>query len=342
MIKNIPKDELINNPNFKNYFLNSKLHNINLSCNLLSGNFYLDSFNYFPITEQDEAFDYLFIRDKKNSSKHFFKKKFHDEFNNQKTLSKEFRNIFVLGSSPADNYYSNLIQFLPRIFFNKENNIKIAIHRNLSNKFRSFINEINIKKEISYTFVYLDDGFYNFKQSLIPQFFETKKSINILKNLIIPDKKSNFDKKIYVTREDSYYRKILNEFDIIKLVRSKGYKVINPRLYSINEQINIFSNAEKIISPHGSNLSNIIFCKPDTKILELSPPFKEQSAINFKNRYREIAKLNKLKFTNIIVDTVEVEKHSELALKYIGKKYLNSSDYYKNLIVKKDDILQHI
>ena len=33
----------------------------------------------------------------------------------------------------------------------------------------------------------------------------------------------------------------------------------------IEEQIEIFSNAEKIIAPHGSNLANIVFCSYDLK-----------------------------------------------------------------------------
>ena len=59
----------------------------------------------------------------------------------------------------------------------------------------------------------------------------------------------------------------------MRALRQKGYKVINPQLYEIEEQIRIFSQADKIIAPHGSNLSNIIFCKPETEIYEIGPNF---------------------------------------------------------------------
>ena len=220
----------------------------------------------------------------------------------------------------------------------KESNIKIAIHRNSSTKFREFINLILISKKINFSFVYLDDGFYKFTDSEIPQFFSLSKSIRILKDLLKPKKSEVEDKKIYVTREDSSYRKIVNEADILPILRSRGYKVINPQLYNIDEQIRIFSQAEKIISPHGSNLSNIIFCKPGTEIYEIGPEFNSNFEKFFENRYKYLAEVNGLKYYRFLTDTVPVENHSNQAKKFINNEILDNSNYYKNLIVKISDI----
>ena len=46
--------------------------------------------------------------------------------------------------------------------------------------------------------------------------------------------------------------------------------------------------------------------------------------------------LNKLKYNNI--NTIDVEKHSELAKKYIHPNILSNSNYYKNLILKIKDL----
>ena len=227
---------------------------------------------------------------------------------------------------------------MPRIFFIKNKKIQIAIHRNSSTKFREFIKFILDKKNIEFSYVYLDDGFYKFINCEIPQFFNLKKSIRVLKSLLLPSDSGNVDKKIYLTREDSSYRKIINESDIIPILRAKGYKVINPQLYSIQEQIRIFSQADKIIGPHGSNLSNIIFSKPGTEIYEIGPEFKSDYEKVFENRYKDLAIINNLKYFRFLSDTVPVENHSNLATKYINKKILNNSNYYKNLIVKVKDI----
>ena len=47
-----------------------------------------------------------------------------------------------------------------------------------------------------------------------------------------------------------------------------------------------------------------------------------------------LSQINNLKHNKIISDTVDVEKHSTLAQKYIHSNVLSQSNYYKNLIVK--------
>ena len=99
----------------------------------------------------------------------------------------------------------------------------------------------------------------------------------------------------------------------------------------------IFSNAEKIIAPYGSNLANISFCNTGTEIFEITPSFQENEKI-FNDRYVNLSLINKLKHHKISSDTVEVENHSELAKKYIHPKVLEQSNHYKNLLVKIKDL----
>ena len=330
-ITKLEKDKKINN-----LFINANLSKLSINCNILKSNFFSDSFYFFPITNNNETFSYLYTRDTSNLT-HFFTEKFYDNFTNNKNSLKSFKQLFVLGSNSGNNYYSNLVEFLPRIFFINKTNIKIAIHRNSSNKYRKFIKSILQSSNIEFSFVYLDDDFYYFKDCEFPQFMNLNDSIKILKQFINPKKNLESSKKIYITREDSTYRKIINEGDIVNLLRSKGYKVINPQLYKIDEQIETFANADKIIAPHGSNLANIIFCKPGTEILEISPVFKDNEKM-FKNRYSNICQINNLKHSRILCDSIDVEKHSALAKKYIHPNVLSQSNYYKNLIVKIQDI----
>ena len=170
MIENISLTDLENNQDLNKYFLTAKLENINQSCTYYKGNFYLDSFNYYPITEDYKSFDELFVRVNKNSVAHYHTEAFYKKLKAKLDKLKVFRDSCVIGSNPGNNYFSNLIHFLPRIFFENENNIKIAVHRNLSNKFRSFIEHLFTLKNINLTYAYLDDDFYKFENSKIPQF----------------------------------------------------------------------------------------------------------------------------------------------------------------------------
>ncbi len=336
MIIDINTNKIKNDKRLSNLFVNTNFSNLSINCNILKGNFFADSFYYFPITENNETFSSLFTRDL-NSTSHFYSQKYFDNFTENKNSLKNFKEIFVLGSNAGNNYYSNLLQFLPRIFFNKNTKLKLAIHRNSSNKYRNFIGSILKSLNIEFTFVFLDDDFYHFIDSDFPQFLSMNDSIEILKKFINPKTNKEVSKKIYVTREDSNYRKIINEGDVVTLLREKGYKVINPQLYEIDEQIEIFSNAEKIIAPHGSNLANIIFCKPGTEIFEITPTFRDHEKM-LEDRYLNLCLINNLKHTKVISDTVEVKNHSALVKKYIHKNILFQSNYYKNLIVKIQDL----
>ncbi len=340
MIKNISLSDIIHNPELQKNFLNANLKNSDFKCNIFKGDFFLETFNYFVINDKYQVFEDLFTRDNFQNNKHYYTNEFFNNLKKNRENFKEFKNLFVLGSNVASNYYSNLIQFLPRIFFISNSDIKIAINRNSSLKFREFIKIILKSKKINFSFVYLDDNFYRFNNCEIPQFIPLKKSISILRELLLPIDKDSENKKIYVTREDSTYRKIINEADIIPILRSRGYKVINPQLYSIVDQIKIFAQADKVVAPHGSNLSNIVFCKPGTEIYEIGPELKNDYEKHFKNRYKIIAEINNLKYFRFISDTVNVDEHSVIAKKYISNNILKNSNYYKNLIFKVSDINQ--
>ena len=100
----------------------------------------------------------------------------------------------------------------------------------------------------------------------------------------------------------------------------------------------IFSNAEVIITPHGSNMSNLIFCQKGTKIIEISPELKNMYEQNISNRYKHIADNLNLEFQKIKADSVDVLNHSEQSKKYIHPKILKNSNYYKNMIIKISEI----
>ena len=150
---------------------------------------------------------------------------------------------------------------MPRIFFISDTIINLGIHRNSSNNYRRFIKDIlessgkKIKK-----FVYLDDDFYSFKNSQIPQFFSNEKSIRIL-NQLPANIPNNIDNKIYITRQDANCRNIINEEDLIDELKKNNFRIINTNNFSLHEQIKIFSSAKIIVSPTGSSLANIVcFC----------------------------------------------------------------------------------
>ena len=88
------------------------MKDLDLKCDILKGNFFLDSFNYFPITEELNTFSDIFLWGDKLQYDKLFNNNFLEEFNKNKNNFKSLSKIYVLGSSPGNNYYRNLITFV--------------------------------------------------------------------------------------------------------------------------------------------------------------------------------------------------------------------------------------
>ena len=100
MIENISLSDLKNNKDLNKYFFTAKLENINQNCNYYKGNFYLDSFNYYPITEDFKSLDELFVRVNKNSISHYHTEAFYKKLKGKLGKLKVFRDSCVIGSNP--------------------------------------------------------------------------------------------------------------------------------------------------------------------------------------------------------------------------------------------------
>ncbi|RYY08137.1 MAG: glycosyltransferase family 61 protein [Sphingobacteriaceae bacterium] len=78
-----------------------------------------------------------------------------------------------------------------------------------------------------------------------------------------------FPEKIYLSRSRVNTRKVLNEDAVIGFLKNYGFECIHNEDLTTDEQIALFKNATHIVSCHGSQLTNIIFCKPGTKVCEI-------------------------------------------------------------------------
>ena len=50
-----------------------------------------------------------------------------------------------------------------------------------------------------------------------------------------------------------------------------NFGIYKPEILTLEKQIYLFKNASVILGAHGAAFTNIIFCKPKTKIIELIP-----------------------------------------------------------------------
>lgn len=96
--------------------------------------------------------------------------------------------------------------------------------------------------------------------------------LNYMKNKLLSCLQSNnhaFSKKVFISRKDASIRNMINEDEIFALFENKGFTRYNLARLSVLEQIELFHNADIIVAAHGAALTNLLFCKPKTHVVEI-------------------------------------------------------------------------
>jgi Glycosyltransferase 61 len=75
--------------------------------------------------------------------------------------------------------------------------------------------------------------------------------------------------RIYISRQRALRRRIVNEQEIISILRDFDFTTVCPEDYSFEEQVKIFSSARLLISNHGAGLTNMLFMPEGGRVLEL-------------------------------------------------------------------------
>jgi len=92
--------------------------------------------------------------------------------------------------------------------------------------------------------------------------------LRVMKNIL----KVGSDRKgkIFVSREDAKTRKLVNAEKL--LIALKGWETVTLENLSIKEQVRCFSEASHVVSTHGAGLTNLLWCEPGTKVIEIQDP----------------------------------------------------------------------
>lgn len=76
-------------------------------------------------------------------------------------------------------------------------------------------------------------------------------------------------RRLYVSRVNAHHRLLMNEQEVIELLRSADYEILECESMSIVGQARAFAEASHIIAPHGAGLTNIIHAGSETSLCEL-------------------------------------------------------------------------
>ena len=78
--------------------------------------------------------------------------------------------------------------------------------------------------------------------------------------------------RIFIGRSGAADRKLLHEKEIKSFLASAGFRIFEPANFSISEQAALFSSADLVVVAHGAAATNLVFCRPGTRVIELFSP----------------------------------------------------------------------
>jgi capsular polysaccharide biosynthesis protein len=195
-------------------------------------------------------------------------------------LSKYNNCVAVLTTAGANVYYHWLFDILPRIHLLKESGIFEKIRyfiltelkfdfQKQSLRLLNFplekIIEIKSNQQIKADFLFVPS---------LPSLLGTVNqwSVDFIRNSFLNKNDIISNRKLYISRKNAVGRKVENEQLLTNLLKKYNFEIIDPGSMTFDEQIKTFASASHVISPHGSGLSNIVFCNPGCIIVDIFPP----------------------------------------------------------------------
>jgi len=217
---------------------------------------------------QEEAIGIAEIKE----SQIFFKK----EITPQVTLKGEYISLL---NPASENWMHFVTEILPAICEIKGNklyrNIGLIIDKNIPKQFKDLINKIHNSQNIieveSGVVICVEKLLTPCTQNSYSAFWDRKKTgatgsyqfdekaIRKVKKEVelLVDKSPENNQQIFIKRNS--HRIIVNQNEIIGMLKMHGFRIVEPEKNSLDENINIFSNAKTVVAQAGAALANMIF-----------------------------------------------------------------------------------
>jgi capsular polysaccharide biosynthesis protein len=77
--------------------------------------------------------------------------------------------------------------------------------------------------------------------------------------------------RIYISREAHPRRTMRSERRLEERLRQLDFTVVAPEEHTVDEQIDIFRNADLVVGCAGAAFANVLYCRRDTTVVEITP-----------------------------------------------------------------------
>ncbi len=110
----------------------------------------------------------------------------------------------------------------------------------------------------------------------------------------VPPSAARLPRRFYIDGQGTGSRSLRNENEVVAALAPLGFVPVRLEEMAIADQIRLFRQAEAIVAPHGSALTNLGFCRPGCLIIELlMDAYVDWS-------FRNLAALTKLRYDCVL------------------------------------------
>ncbi|MBL7918136.1 MAG: glycosyltransferase family 61 protein [Bacteroidia bacterium] len=175
----------------------------------------------------------------------------------------------------ANNYYHWLIDALPRLLmilkeFNNSNYTLV-----LPKKASRFVNDtLRLYNVTNISFIE-NDTYLSNANILMPDYAAGSGHIHptfvneVRRKLMESVAGTGKHERIYVSRSKQKARRIVNEAEVIEILKQHNFQILYFENLSFEEQVLLVKNARYYVSSHGANMTNLMFMKDEAGVLEL-------------------------------------------------------------------------
>lgn len=102
----------------------------------------------------------------------------------------------------------------------------------------------------------------------------SRSDMEFVRRLYLPEEPSprSARRRIYVSRRDASFRRVINEEAFMPLLKEHGFEEIAMSKMSVAEQARVFSEAQFLVGPNGSAFANLVFANPACHVIEFFAP----------------------------------------------------------------------
>jgi capsular polysaccharide biosynthesis protein len=83
---------------------------------------------------------------------------------------------------------------------------------------------------------------------------------------------SSHPRRIYISRAKAATRRVVNEDEVLAALSPLGFERVLLEDHSFLDGVRLLRDADAVVSPHGSNIANLVFCRPGTPVIEIFSP----------------------------------------------------------------------